>query len=551
VKVTNSGRVKDAAISADGKYIAYVGEEKGKTGIHLQNVASSDAWQVVPATQDYYDGLTFSPDGVFLYYTVKQPNNSIASLYRVNLSRSSPEKLIVDVDGPVSFSPDGQQMVFVRGATTGQRDLMVANADGTAEYTIASRTGFGAFSFGGPAWSPDGKTIACGASFADHTGKFMTVVGVNVGDRSVKMLTKQRWRLIGRVWWVNDGAGIVLSGNDLSTRSAKQLWYLSAGSGESRRITSDLQDYDGISVTADSATVLTRETHALVGLWIVPHGDTARANQILSNVDDLYQGDYTRNRFSWMPDGRILYTAELNGTPTIWTVGADGTGHKQLTRSAGGNAFPSASSDSQHIVFVSDRTGRTNVWTTSIDGTNEKQLTYGEDDSWVWCSPDAQWVIYHSGDEGKRRIHRVPIGGGPSEQLTDYTSLLPVVSPDGHSIAAYYRAEPKVPWQIAIIPFNGGPPTHLFELPRDVPLYSLVRWTPDGASLAYVIVRDGVSNIWIQPIDGGAPRQLTNFNSDEILWFEWSPDGQQLGVLRGTSTSDIVMIHTKPESSQP
>jgi serine/threonine protein kinase/Tol biopolymer transport system component len=435
VKVTNTGRVRDSAISADGKYIAYVREEKGKAGIHLRDVASSNEWQIVPATQDDYYGLTFAPDGVFLYYTVKPPNNSIASLYRVN--RGAPEKLIVDVDGPVSFSPDGRQIVFVRGSTTGERALMVANADGTDEHKIASRTGFGAFSFGGPAWSPDGRTIACGASFTDDTGRFMTVVGVNVADGSVNVLTKQKWRLVGRVWWVNNGEGIVLSGNDLPTRSAKQLWYLSAVNGQSRRITSDLQDYDGISVTADSSTIITRETHALVGLWIAPNGDAARANQILSNVDDLYQGDYTRNRFSWMPDGRILYTAELNGIPTIWSVGADGTGHKQLTRSAGGNAFPSVSSDSQHIVFVSDRTGRTNIWTTDLDGTNEKQLTSGEDDSWAWCSPDAQWVVYHSGDQGKRRIHRVPIAGGASEQLTDYASSLPVVSPDGHWISAY------------------------------------------------------------------------------------------------------------------
>jgi len=551
VKVTNAGRVRDSAISADGKYIAYVGEEKGKAGIHLRDVATSNEWEIVPPTQDNYYGLTFSPDGIFLYYTVKQPNNSIAALYRVDLPQGAPAKLIVDVDGPVSFSPDGRQIVFVRGSTTGERALIVANADGTSEHKLASRTGFGAFSFGGPAWSPEGKTVACGASFTDDTGRFMTVVGVNVADGSVSVLTKQKWRLIGRVWWVNNGEGIVFSGNDLTTRSAKQLWYLSAVGGQSRRITSDLQDYDGISVTADSSTLITRESHALVGLYVAPNGDAARANQILSNVDDLYQGDYTRSRFSWMPDGRIVYTAELNGIPTIFTVAADGTGRKQLIRSAGGNVFPSVSSDSQHVVFVSDRTGRTNVWTMNVDGTNEKQLTYGEDDSWAWCSPDAKWVVYHSGDQGKRRIHRVPIAGGASEQLTDYTSLLPVVSPDGQWITAYYRAEPKLPWQIAIIPFNGGPPVKLFDLPRDVVLHSLVRWTPYGDSIAYIVYRDGVANIWEQPIDGRAPSQLTNFKSDEILWFDWSRDGQQLGVLRGTITSDIVMIHTRPGGSPP
>jgi serine/threonine protein kinase/Tol biopolymer transport system component/tetratricopeptide (TPR) repeat protein len=551
VKVTNAGLVRDSAISADGRYIGYVGEEKGKAGIHLRDVASNNEWEVIAPTRDHYYGLTFSPDGAFLYYTVKPPNNSIAALYRVGVPHGEAAKLIVDVDGPVSFSPDGQQIVFVRGSTTGERALIVASAGGTGEHKIASRTGFGAFSFGGPAWSPDGKTVACGASFTDDHGRFMTVVGVNVTDGSVNILTKQKWRTVGRVWWVNNGEGIIFSGNDLETRSALQLWFVSAVSGESRRITSDLQDYDGVSLTADSATLITRERHALIGLWIVPNADTARGNQILSNVDDLYQGDYTRSRFSWTPDGRIIYSSELNGVPTIRTVAADGTEHKQVTRGPGGNAFPSVSSDSQHIVFVSDRTGRTNIWTMNIDGTNEKQLTYGEDDSWAWCSPDARWVVYHTGDQGRRTIRRIPIVGGDSEQLTDYTSLLPVVSPDGQWISAYYRAQPKAPWQIAIIPFNGGPPARTFDLPRDVVFQSLVRWTPNGDSLAYIVYRDGVSNIWTQPITGGTPKQLTDFKSDEILWFDWSRDGQQLAVSRGTITSDIVMIHTKPASSQP
>jgi hypothetical protein len=51
-----------------------------------------------------------------------------------------------------------------------------------------------------------------------------------------------------------------------------------------------------------------------------------------------------------------------------------------------------------------------------------------------------------------------------------------------------------------------------------------------------------VSNIWTQPLDGGPARQITNFQSDHIFWFEWSPDGRQLGVSRGAITSDVVMI---------
>jgi Tol biopolymer transport system component len=69
-----------------------------------------------------------------------------------------------------------------------------------------------------------------------------------------------------------------------------------------------------------------------------------------------------------------------------------------------------------------------------------------------------------------------------------------------------------------------------------------VRWTPDVHALAYIVTRDGISNIWIQPLDGSQPQQLTNFKSDQIFWFDWSPDGRQLGVSRGAVTSDVVLI---------
>ncbi|MGB7437285.1 MAG: hypothetical protein WBR26_07280 [Candidatus Acidiferrum sp.] len=54
--------------------------------------------------------------------------------------------------------------------------------------------------------------------------------------------------------------------------------------------------------------------------------------------------------------------------------------------------------------------------------------------------------------------------------------------------------------------------------------------------------RDGVGNVWLQPLQGGKPRQLTNFSSDRIYSFDWSPDGKQLVVARGNSSSDVVLI---------
>ena len=69
-----------------------------------------------------------------------------------------------------------------------------------------------------------------------------------------------------------------------------------------------------------------------------------------------------------------------------------------------------------------------------------------------------------------------------------------------------------------------------------------LRWTPDGRALTFVDTVNGVSNIWSLPLDGGALKQLTDFKTDQIFWFDVSRDGKQLALSRGTVTSDVILI---------
>jgi eukaryotic-like serine/threonine-protein kinase len=540
-RLTNTGKVKDAVISPDGKYVAYVAQDGGRESIWLKPVTTSNNVEIVPPAEKELFGATFSHDSDHLYYVVRERNNTIGVLHRVSVFGGASARLIVDVDSPISLAPDGKQFAFVRGSSGGKRALMLANADGSEERTLALRTGQNACSFAGPAWLPDGKSIACSAGTSDETGHYTSVIAVEVADGSAKPLTTQKWKQIGRMAWLRDGKGLILTATDYGRRSPFQLWYLSYPGGEARRITRDLQDYDGVSLTSDSKVLVSNQKQTISGLWNAPDGDASRAKQILSNKYDGDGYDYY-SRFSWTPNGQIVYTSPAHGTPSIWVVSDDGTGNKQLTPDSSTNHFPSVTSDARYVVFLSDRTGVMNVWRMDPDGENEKQLTKGQDDTWPWCSPDGQWVVYHSLVQGKRALHRVSINGGEPEQLTDYSSVCPSISADGRWISCYYRLEAKAPWKLGIIPFDGGLPVQSFEVPPTVVFTSLVRWTPDGRALAYITNRDGISNIWIQPLDGSPPKQLTDFKSDDIFWFDWSPDGRQLGVSRGAVTSDVVLI---------
>ena len=130
---------------------------------------------------------------------------------------------------------------------------------------------------------------------------------------------------------------------------------------------------------------------------------------------------------------------------------------------------------------------------------------------------------------------------GTPEQLTqDSIIIRPVVSPDGKSIACTFRKEEADKWKIAILPFAGGEPLQVLNIPR--PYNQIVRWTHDSKALFYLDEKNGVSNIWKQPLDGSPPKQITQFTEDVIYHYDRFGAGESFVLTRGRTMRDIVLI---------
>ncbi|HET6892195.1 MAG TPA: winged helix-turn-helix domain-containing protein [Pyrinomonadaceae bacterium] len=539
-RVTASANARDAAISPDGKYVIYVMNDGGQESLWVRQVATGGNVQIVAPAAVIYSGLTFSKEGNHVYY-VRQENNAFGALYQIPAIGGAEKKLIQRVNGGVALSPDGRQLAFVRAhyPNLGEESLMVADTDGRQERVLASRKrprNFPWWDGQAPAWSPDGKVIAC-ITRGDEGSVHMNVIQVRVEDGVESRITPPRgWYEIKRVAWLSDASGLLITGADqASTYHAQQIWRISYPGGEAEGITSDVSNYTGMSLTADSNTMVAAQFNGLTNIWVAPDGDASRAVQLTS----------AGNHFDipgslWTPDGRIVYYSRAGGSEDLWIMDRDGSNKKQLTVDSGANFNPAVCGDGRHVVFVSDRRGTVNIWRMDIDGGNAKQLTSGSGEVLPFCSPDGQWVLYTSNSSGITAIWRMSIDGGQAVQLTDKASEQPVISPDGKLIACHYRDDPNSPWRMAIFSSEGGAPLKVFDLPLNS--YQSYRWTSDARSLAYIDTREGVSNIWSQPIDSGAPEQLTDFKQDRMFFFDWSRDGKHLALARGNVVSDVVLI---------
>lgn len=539
-RLTTTGKASCAAISPDGKYVAHALGGKGQQSLWLRHIATGSDTEIVPADHVDYNSLIFSPDGNYIYFLRWESVEN--AMYRVPVLGGSVRMLARDVDGGISLSPDGQQLVYARGYP--QRDegiIATSNADGTGEQHLVTHRQRDVYPPGmsrvwGPSWSPDGERIAYALRIADPSGSYWNVMTIRVNDHSEQQITHQEWRSVGQLAWLSDGSGLIVAASDRESYPSQQVWHVSYPGGEVRRITNDTNDYGGISLTADSNALGTVQTEQNSNIWIAPAGDASRATQITSNSSDGLSG------VAWTPDGRIVYTSRTRTLMNIWIVNKDGTGQKQLTADARASIGPSVSPDGRFIVFASNRTGNYCVWRMEIDGGNPKQLTSVASAYNPEITPDGQWVVYSGTETGVNNLWKVPIDGGNPIRLTDYFSGRPATSPDGKQIAFRFVDEQATPkrQRFALMTVEGGQRTKVFDLPQ--PLEQVVNWMSDGHALTYTDMRDGISNIWAYPVDGGAPKQLTNFRTDQIFGHAWSRDGKQLALARGSIASDVVLI---------
>ena len=533
-KLTSTGKVILATVSADGQYVFNVHSDAGgQQSLWMRHIATGSNKEIIPGTEAKYTGLTFTPDGSYLYFVRIEPQRpNIGILYQIPVLGGTPRQVVEDVDSAVTFSPDGQQLAFVRNSSAeANSKIIIVHADGSNERVLATLPIPGYYD---PAWAPDGKTIA--AALIDPGGKSLgRIVTLDVNEGKEKTLYAATAQLQKPVW-TPDGRDIITVFRDSTTKWDGQIGEIDVRGGKFRRITNDLNAYSGqsLAVTKDAKQLVASQVIPETGLYVMSSEPNAAANpQPVDAHGDVGVG--------WLKGGRLLV---LDFDGHISSMKADGSDRNVIFQTTMPILGLTVCPDGEYALFEmpTKETKAINVYRLDLAGGRTTQLSTGKFDKSAVCSPDSKFLVYTALVNGKQLLMKMPIDGGPSKQLSDEFVEFAAISPDGQQIAMLTVEGNGVQTRLAIkiIPADGGAPIKTLN-PHQL-ISGLMQYSSDGKSIYYPITDKGVSNLIRQPLDGGPGTPVTDFKELDIHGYAFDWAIKKLAITRGKSNSDIVLI---------
>jgi serine/threonine-protein kinase len=457
---------------------------------------------------------------------------------RFAVGRSTPLTSDRGLEVQPTISPDGKHVAYAFGNSLrtrivvrpvgGGRDIRLTN-DSTANEWL-------------PRWSPDGSRIL-----------FLARGGVSsapaFGGPPRQEVASRSGAIVTSATWSADGTEIIYTrGDSLLARA------LATGA---TRVVSTRRDLHSCTASPNGkslACVAGNAFYVTVGnttggpmfanlapssIVIIPA--TGGAAVSVTDSVALHQSP------AWLPDGQTLcYVSNEEGTRDVYALALPrGTSGNRapirLTAGLGAHSITVSRDGTQMVYAV--YTSSANIWSipipkdTVLTAAAATPMTSGNQTvEGVRVSSDRKWLIYDSDLNGSSDIYRVPLAGGEVERLTSGAAdeFRGVISPDGREMS-YHTFDAGVR-NLFLLPLDGGPPQQLTRSPSEG--LSMANWSPDGKAIAAFNLP--TSTVYVMRRDTAGRWRRSRPIATDAWRPEWSPDGRE--ILFVTPTTGQIRI---------
>ena len=399
-----------AVWSPDGQTIAFSRfTESGRT-INTVPSEGGEVHQLVTTGLSFHHGeLDWSPDGKFLAFSSETSKGS-SSLFAYLFDQSDTRRWTGPGEqgrdwGP-AFSPDGQQLAFVRNAGPGAPDqIMLAPIDLRDSHQVTS---VAMKILSPPAWDADGQSIVFASDRSQDVGLWR--VPVKGGDPVP----------------VPDGGptatrpAIARRGYHLAFQAVANevaIWEMNLSSADPHEqplVTSGRGRNEGLQISPDGKKLaFMSDRSGSMEIWM---SDRDGSNPI--QLSAVGQAGTPR----WSPDSKsIAFDSGWKQHGTIYVVRIDGGTPRLLVKDISNNVVPAWSRDGRWIYFASDRTGGWQIWKISPDGGSPQQFTTLG--GFASMESSDGYLYYALNGAPNPEVRRKPVQGGPE------TRVSPLVQP--------------------------------------------------------------------------------------------------------------------------
>ena len=524
----------EAAISPDGRFVAFISDHDGPFDVWLTQVGTGRLTNLTQGKAGPLPGplrsVGFSGDGSEIWLGGGDVGMRLRLL---PLTGGAPRNFLGEETANLAWSPDGERIAY-HTFTNGDPMFVADRTGANARRIFGDQPGIHNHF---PTWSPDGRWIY----FVHGTPstREMDLWRIDPDGSHAERLTQRNTDIayptpVGNatVFYVaHDGDG-----------SGPWLWAFDLKRKDSRRVSIGLEQYTSVQASADGHKLVATISNPVAGLWSIPI-----LNRPAEEHDvKPFTVPTVRALAPRFGGSSLFYLSSLGAGDGLWRLRDGQT--TEIWKGADGALLetPSVSPDGRRVAIVLRRSGRRQLHVLSSDGAELQPLAEAINVQGTSCwSPDGKWIVTGGSSATGPGLFKIPLEGGSPVRLIAGPALNPVWSPDGSLIVYAGTNVSTFAPLLAVHPDGTSVELPQISVRR---LGERVRFLPDGKSLIYMQGLLASQDFWLLDLASMKSRPLTRLqNRAAMRTFDVTSDGKQIVFDRLRENSQVVMIDLPKE----